>query len=77
MRVMVSRWGDELGIRIPRELAEDAQLFEGTPVDLRIESGHLVIDRRGSESLEMLLARVTSQNLHGERLADTPVGQEH
>lgn len=76
MRAMVSKWGNSLGIRIPRGLAQDARIAEGTAVELRVEDGRLVVEPLEAESLEALLARVTPENLHGEQLADAPVGRE-
>jgi len=76
MRATVSKWGNSLGLRIPRGLAEDVGLAEGSLVDLRVENGRLVAEPVAVESLESLLARVTPQNLHGELLADQPRGRE-
>ena len=76
MYATVSKWGNSLGIRIPRGLAQDANLAEGTAIDLRVENGRIVAERIEVESLEVLLARVTPENLHGEQLADPPMGRE-
>ncbi len=76
MRAKVSKWGNSLGIRIPRGLAEDANLAEGTQVDLRVENGRIVAEPVEAESLDDLLARVTPENCHGEQFADKPIGRE-
>lgn len=76
MYVTVSKWGNSLSIRIPRGIARDAHITEGTAIDLRVEDGRIVAERIEVESLEVLLARVTPENLHGEHLADPPVGRE-
>ena len=76
MQTTVSRWGNSLGIRIPRGLAHDAGLTDGTPVDLRIEDGRIVLEPVASVSLDELLSRITPQNRHGEQLSDEPVGRE-
>ena len=76
MYATVSKWGNSLGIRIPRGLAQDANIAEGTAIDLRVENGRIVAERIDVESLEVLLARVTPENLHGEQLTDPPVGRE-
>jgi antitoxin MazE len=76
MRAIVSKWGNSLGIRIPRGVAEDARVAEGSAVDVRVEEGCIVIEPLGSERLTTLLARITADNRHGEQLADAPMGRE-
>ncbi len=76
MRAVVSKWGNSLGLRIPRGLAEDAGLIEGSPIDLRVENGRLIVEPVTVEKLDALLARVTAKNLHGEFLVDAPRGRE-
>jgi antitoxin MazE len=76
VRATICKWGNSLGIRIPRGLAEDARLAEGSLVDLRLENGRIVAEPVNVEDLESLLAKVTAKNLHGELLADAPRGRE-
>ena len=77
MRVVVSRWGNSLGVRIPRAVAEDARITEGSVVDVRVENGRLVAVPVSDEpTLDALLAGVTEENLHDEQLADAPRGRE-
>jgi antitoxin MazE len=76
MRATISKWGNSLGLRIPRGLAEDAGLDEGSVVELRLEDGRLVAEPVTGEKLESLLARVTAKNIHRELLADSPRGRE-
>src|SRR5690348_14584090 len=44
MRATICKWGNSLGLRIPRGLAEDAGLAEGSVVELRLEDGRLVAE---------------------------------
>lgn len=76
MQTTVSRWGNSLGIRIPRGLADDAGLTDGTPVDLRLEDGRIILEPVATPSLEDLLSRITPENRHGEQLQDEPIGRE-
>jgi antitoxin MazE len=76
MRATISKWGNSLGLRIPRGLAEDAGLTEGSVVELRVEDGRLVAEPVAVETLESLLARVTPRNRHRELLVDAPRGRE-
>ncbi len=43
MKIIVSKWGNGLALRLPKHLAEEAGLSEGSPVDLRVEDGKLVV----------------------------------
>jgi len=76
MRATVSRWGNSLGLRIPRGIAEDAGLAEGSLLDLRVENGRLIAEPVFVEDLESLLAKVTPKNVHRELLVDSPRGRE-
>jgi len=62
-------------VRIPRPLAEEAGLAEGTPIVLEVGEDAIVI-RRKRYSLETLLAKVTPENLHGEIDTGRPKGHE-
>lgn len=74
--VTISKWGNSLGLRIPKGLAEDAHLGEGSSVDVRIEDGRLVIEPVADTTLDRLLARVTDDNLHRDAMPTAPVGHE-
>src|SRR4051794_21131384 len=61
MRTSVRKWGNSLGLRIPRGIAEDAGLTDGSLLDLRVENGRLIGEPVAVENLHALLARVTSR----------------
>ncbi|BFH62100.1 AbrB/MazE/SpoVT family DNA-binding domain-containing protein [Paenibacillus azoreducens] len=71
----VQKWGNSLGIRIPKSLALKVGIKEGSEVDLDVEDGHLVIKPK-SATLDELLAQVTPENLHKEVSTGEPQGQE-
>ncbi|MBE9915792.1 AbrB/MazE/SpoVT family DNA-binding domain-containing protein [Paenibacillus donghaensis] len=71
----VQKWGNSLGIRIPKSLALKVGIKEGSEVDLDVEDGHLVIKPK-SATLDELLAQVTPKNLHKEVSTGEPQGQE-
>ncbi len=79
MRTKVVKWGNSLGLRIPKSFAAEVQVSEGVEVDLSLEDGHLVIRvvPPASLNLEDLLAEVTDDNLHGEVATGGPVGGEN
>ena len=79
MRTKVVKWGNSLGLRIPKSFAEEVRVSEGSEVDLTMEDGQLIIRvaRQPSISLEDLLAGITDSNLHGEIETGDAVGGEH
>jgi antitoxin MazE len=68
MRATVQKWGNSLGIRIPKALAQEVALETNSEVDLSMEGGTIVISPVTAKpvSLRQLLSRVTEANLHGE-----------
>jgi antitoxin MazE len=78
MKTCVKMWGNSLALRIPRPLAEEAGLREDSAVELSLEKGRLVIVpiMAPRYALKVLLAQVTSENLHGEVDTGAAVGGE-
>jgi len=74
MQTHITKWGNSLGVRIPRFLAQSLGLKEGTSIDIQLEDDHIVI--RKKHSLELLLSQITSENLHGEIETGGEVGKE-
>ncbi len=68
MKAKVQKWGNSLGIRIPRTLALEVSIETDSEVDLSAKDGTIVItpSRRKRLSLRQLLSRVTDSNLHAE-----------
>jgi antitoxin MazE len=65
MRVQVARWGNSLGLRIPKEVAREAGLAEGMRVEVAAEDGRVVISRtRPRYRLEELLEGMTPEDMH-------------
>jgi virulence-associated protein VagC len=42
MHVRVQKWGNSLAVRIPKPLAEDAEVKEGTVLNLAVSKGKVV-----------------------------------
>jgi len=67
MRTKVWRWGNSLAVRIPKRLAEKAELRPSTEVEVFLEDGELrVAPVHPRWDLNQLLSKVTKRNLHGE-----------
>ena len=78
MIAKIQKWGNSLGLRIPKGIAEDAHVVEGARVDLKVENGRLVVApvRKGRYRLDDLLDRVTPENVHAEVETGRAVGRE-
>jgi len=56
-RAIVGRWGKNLAIRFPAELAEAARLNEGERVEIALSGGEVVIRKLpGEATIEALFA---------------------
>ncbi len=78
MKAVVKKWGNSAALRIPAHLMRAAQLELDEPVDVREESGRIVIEpvRRKTYDLAALLKGITRANLHQETDFGRPVGKE-
>lgn len=79
MRVttQISKWGNSLGLRLPKSIASEAQLGEGDTVTLSVKGGAIVIrPSRPRYALEDLVDRITPQNRHKETDWGGPLGDE-
>ncbi len=78
MRTVVKKWGNSASVRIPAAVMEAARLDLDDPVDVREESGRIIIDpdRRKEYDLDELVKAITPENLHEEVDLGGPVGKE-
>jgi antitoxin MazE len=78
MQTKIQKWGNSLGLRIPKSFAAEAQMEEGSTVDLSVADGELVVRplRPRKYVLRDLLRAVSAKNLHGEVDIGEPVGRE-
>ena len=77
MHVRIQKWGNSLALRIPRQLAHDVHLKEGTEVTLTERAGKIIVRPLEEEpSLVELLAGITKENLHRETDFGSPHGKE-
>lgn len=78
MLTRVQKWGNSLGLRIPRSFAVEARVEPGVIVDISLERGGLMVRRPRAKkySLRELLQGITKGNLHGEVTSGGPVGRE-
>jgi antitoxin MazE len=77
MRTKVQKWGNSLGVRIPKALAEQASVAEGSSVYLSVEEGEIVVRPVAPRfELAKLLEQVRVGNRHEEIPTGEPEGRE-
>ena len=78
MQTKIQKWGNSLGLRIPRSFAKQAGVEAGSEVDLSVEGNDLIVRsrRRRQYKLAALLRGVTARNLHKEIDTGGPMGGE-
>lgn len=75
--IRLARWGNSLGLRVPKALASEARLGEGDTVEVSVEEGAIIVrPARAAYSLEELVNKITPRNRHEETGWGGPVGRE-
>lgn len=76
-RARVVKWGNSLGVRIPKAVAEQARLREGDPILIEPSDGHVELyPTERIPTLEELVAQITPENRYEELNWGPPVGKE-
>ena len=74
-RSHVARWGGSLAVRIAKPIAEQWGVQEGSPIEIDVSDGQVVLRKRRYDLTEML-ADISPDNLHEEIDSGPPVGRE-
>ena len=65
MQMHITRWGNSLGVRIPKDLARRLGMTEGTVVEVTAEDDRLVLQTaKPTSRLEELLEGMTPKAMH-------------
>jgi antitoxin MazE len=59
MKTQIGRWGNSLGLRIPKYIVEELALVANSEVECRLENGALVVqpvNKLGKYTLQQLIA---------------------
>lgn len=75
LKTQAAKWGNSLAVRLPKTLASQLGIQEGTSLEISIHTDKLMI-KKPSLSLDDLVAGITPENLHDETMASPPVGRE-
>jgi antitoxin MazE len=77
MTTQIAKWGNSLGLRLPKSVTQEARLDEGDKVDVSVRNGAIVIrPTRPAYSLDDLVSRITAKNRHDESDWGAPRGGE-
>ena len=61
----ISKWGSSLAVRIPKPIAEQWGVREGSAIEI-VSRGEQLVLRKRTYKLADMLAQVTADNLHPE-----------
>jgi antitoxin MazE len=80
MVTKIQKWGNSQGLRLAKQVLEDAHLSLGDDVDVTVQNGLIVITParrvRGSQSLEELVSRIPKDYKVEEMDWGEPAGRE-
>ena len=78
MNATVQKWGNSLALRIPKSLAKDADIHQGSVVELEVVEGEMVVKPQKARKLSLarMLRDVTKKNLHSEHEWGNVTGKE-
>lgn len=74
-KLRIAKWGSSLAVRIPKAIAEQCGVSEGSAVEMDAQDGRIVLRKR-SHDLADMLSRITADNLHKEQDFGEPQGKE-
>ena len=67
MKTKIQKWGNSLGVRLPKNITEQKSLHEGLSVSILLKDNQIVIEPAEDEIfLKDLLLNVSDKNLHSE-----------
>ena len=78
MEATIKKWGNSLGVRIPKSFSSQAKITEGSKIEINMEGDKITIVpvKKDQYQLEELLSMVSEENVHYEIETDDPVGNE-
>ena len=76
MEIIVQKWGNSLGIRIPSLFVKEYNLRSGIKVEIFDDGDKISIKPKGAFTLGELMKNVTPENMHKNIDTGLPVGNE-
>jgi antitoxin MazE len=76
MEVVIKKWGNSLGIRIPNLIVRALSLKDGSFVNINDNGNEIIIKPIQKNKLAAMLSKINEENLHNEITTGEPVGKE-
>jgi len=78
LETQVKKWGNSLGLRLPKAITTQAKIFDGTMVNLVYKKNRIEIVpvKKEEYSLDEMLLGITEGNKHIETDSGESVGNE-
>jgi antitoxin MazE len=76
MEAVIKKWGNSLGIRIPKFIVKELSLKDGSSVEIEDKEGQIIIHPKNVKNLHELLQKINKTNIHSEVETNGPIGQE-
>lgn len=78
MVTVVKKWGNSISIRLPKVVAQEAEISEGSSVTIEARNGQIIIKpvQRRRYRLADLVRRMTPRNRHEAVETGGPRGRE-
>lgn len=76
MESTIQKWGNSLGIRIPKLFAKQLELNDGSQVEMVQEGNKIIIYPYIRESLGEKLKKIKTKNIHSEISTGDRIGNE-
>lgn len=78
MKSQITKWGNSMAVRIPKEILEQTGIKAQQAVDIRAQEGAIVIEPALSreEQLKQLVEQITPENRHELIDFGEPIGKE-
>lgn len=75
MEIVVKKWGSSLGIVIPKVIAKDLNLKDGSSLEIKDKNGNIIISPK-KNSLSEMISKISDSNIHNEVEFGNPSGKE-
>ncbi|MEK7117533.1 MAG: AbrB/MazE/SpoVT family DNA-binding domain-containing protein [Patescibacteria group bacterium] len=77
MTTKLQKWGNSLGVRIPKDIVKRAKLKDGKSISIKNIGSSIVITAYSKkEILDDLISKITPENRYDELYWGPPVGNE-
>lgn len=83
MSTKVQKWGNSLALRLPKEIAADLNIKEGSEIMIESKAKKIIIKplrkikrKANTPTLEELVGKITNNNRHPLEDWGSPVGKE-